>query len=88
MPNLYYVQVKSKFEEISKERMEPIGEFINIFDSTYLLYTDKSAKEIYEIISIDNESSIFVVKCNINEYYGRANKKVWEWIAEKKKLIR
>ena len=88
MSNLYYVQVKEQFQEISKDRMENIGDYINIFDTTYLLYTNKKSKEIYESISIDNESSVFIIQCNINEYYGWANKRVWAWLDEKKKLLR
>lgn len=90
MSNLFYVQVKEKFEEISQERMAVIGDFINIFDSTYFLFTQKSAKEVYEFISSDNESSILIISCNINhgDYYGRANKRVWTWLTEKRPNVK
>ena len=87
MSNLYYVQDKEQFQEISKDRMENIGDYINIFDTTYLLYTNKKSKEIYESISIDNESSVFIIQCNINDFYGRANKRVWQWLNEKKRFL-
>nr|WP_314370515.1 hypothetical protein [uncultured Acinetobacter sp.] len=86
MSNLYYVQVKDEVQEISKDRMRNIGDYINIFDTTYLLYTNKNSKEIYESIFIDDESSVFIIQCNINDYYGRANKRVWEWLREKERL--
>ncbi|MFN3075186.1 hypothetical protein ACK1JC_16550 [Acinetobacter sp. TY2] len=88
MYNLYYVQIKKEFEEISQERMANIGDFINIFDTTYLIVTEMSAKDIYNKISMNGESSIFIIQCNINEYYGWANKRVWAWLDEKKKLLR
>lgn len=83
MSNLYYVQVEEQYQKITQDKMRGIGDYINIFDSTYLLYTSKNSKEIYQNISIDEESSVFIIQCNIQEYYGRANKKVWEWLREK-----
>ena len=88
MSNLYYVQVKDEVQEISKDRMRNIGDYINIFDTTYLLYTNKNSKEIYESIFIDDESSVFIIQCNINDYYGRANKRVWEWLRENFFLVK
>jgi len=89
MSNLFYVQVKEKFEEIAQERMSIIGEFINVFDSTYLLLTDKDAKQVYEFISLNDDSSMFIIKCDIEKgsYYGRANKRVWDWIIKKRSMV-
>ncbi len=89
MANVFYVQIKEQFEEVSKDRMSHIGDYINIFDSTYFLFTNKSAKEVYEFISSDNESSILIMSCTINhgDYYGRANKRVWEWLTEKRSYL-
>lgn len=84
MSNIYIVQLRNEFQEISENRMSKIGDYINTFDSTYLLDTALSAKEIYEHLTIENEFNIFIIKCEIDQYYGYLNKKIWVWINDRK----
>lgn len=83
--NIYYVQVKNKLDDIAKERLESMGDCIEVFDTTYLIYTEENEKYIYERLSKDNELSIFIGQLRGSNYYGRANKRVWEWIQNKRK---
>lgn len=91
MYNLFYIQVRKSHDTLCQERMKSIGDFINVFDSSYLLVTNLNAENIYNILSAGVENSnIFIIKCDIDTgaYYGRTNKTVWAWINEQRPKVK
>lgn len=83
MHKVYYIQVQRVNAKLSEARMTALGNFINVYESTYLLSSKASAKEIFDLLSADlNNPTIMVMKCDITQgsYFGRANKAIWEWI--------
>lgn len=91
MPKVYHVQVQSTIKKPAEERLSVLGNYINLYNSNYLLLTDSSAQSIYEHLSAGLENpTILIFECNIkaNAYYGRANKAIWDWITEVRPKIK
>lgn len=61
-------------------------QYKHIMDSTWLISTTESAKEIYNRLSakIDNNDLIFISKVNANQYYGSLRgSDIWQWISDR-----
>lgn len=86
MANLYVVQASSEISSQVLERIKGIGDFIGTFGDNYLLSTDKSAKNIYEILTagVEQPFSIFITKIDSKDYWGHGKKSLWDWIKKNK----
>ena len=61
-------------------------EFKHIMDSTWLISTSESAKDIYNRLSakIDNNDLIFISKVNSAQYFGSLRGDgIWQWISDR-----
>ena len=68
-------------------RDKPVAEWDIREDGRIVGVTEElSAQEIYNRLSVGHDKdSIFVIELNVNNYWGRMNTKVWDYLKERKK---
>jgi hypothetical protein len=68
-----------------KEKIKALGSWMSYFKGFWLVETDKTAEEIYDILSNEiPETRILVLEINIRDYWGWMPKDAWEWIKKRK----
>lgn len=84
MKKIYLIQHNAE-TEVLNTRIKALGIWTKYFSDNWLVESDMSAKEIYNKISEGFEDkSIFVVEVDPNNYWGRMNTKVWDFIKNHK----
>ncbi|WP_298153894.1 hypothetical protein [Flavobacterium sp.] len=84
MKKIYLIQHNVQ-NEIVNNRIKALGAWTKYFSDNWLVESDLSAKEIYNKISEGFEQqSIFIVEVDLNNYWGRMNTKVWDFIRNHK----
>lgn len=75
---IYDPHIKDK---ILIDRIKSLGRNFSFWENHWLIDTDHSCKEIYNIITKDNfeSSSILITEIKDKEYWGRMQKSLWEW---------
>ena len=85
MTKIYLIQYNDE-NSTFENKIKSIGSWIKYFDDNWIVETNLSAKELYEKISIGNENkSIFIIELDKNNYWGRMNTKLWDYLKSKKK---
>lgn len=86
MKKTYLIQYNIPEDLNLKERIKALGSWMSYFNGFWLVETEKSTKEIYEILLNENtETRILILEITINDYWGWMPKDAWEWIAKRKK---
>ncbi len=82
MKKIYLLQYKKPTDAMIENRIKSISAtWIKYFDDNYIVETEKSSKEIYELLKVGFEdTSLFIIELNKTNYYGRMNTKVWDWL--------
>lgn len=70
-----------KYEELY-DKLRSFNGYNHIMDSTWLVCSDQSASDVFDIIKsvIDKNDNVFISKVNPNEYSGWLSQKKWDWI--------
>jgi len=85
MNKIYLIQYNED-NAAFENKLKSLGSWIKYFDDNWIVETTFSAKEVYEKISLGNENkSIFIIELDKNNYWGRMNSKVWEYLKNRKK---
>jgi hypothetical protein len=86
MKKTYLIQTSIKENEAFNERIKSLGTWLKYFSDNWIIESTLSATEIYNKLSIGHDKdSIFVIELNVNNYWGRMNTKVWDYLKERKK---
>lgn len=86
MKKIFLIQYNTKDDSGINEKIKALGSWMSYFTGFWLVESEKSAKEIYDIISIENsETRMLVLEITINDYWGWMPKDAWEWIKKRKK---
>ena len=84
MKKIYLIQHNVE-TEVLNNRIKALGVWTKYFSDNWLVESELSAKEIYNKISEGFENkNIFVVELDLNNYWGRMNTKVWDFIRNHK----
>ncbi len=84
MKKIYIIQHNIEAETFNN-RIKALGVWTKYFSDNWLIESELSAKEIYNKISEGYENeSIFIVEFDPNNYWGRMNTKVWDFIKNHK----
>lgn len=85
MKKIYIIIVSPELNNDKiRERIKMIGSNYIFWDNHWLVSSSETAKEIYQRLSAEefNLASIFVSEMNINNYFGRMNTTLWEWLTK------
>jgi len=68
------------YSEVFKVLMKS-GEWLEVLDSTWLIYTEMTPKELYERLSdhLSETDRLFIVEAG-KERFGCLSSQAWEWI--------
>lgn len=84
MNRLYIIQTDIKNNEVFNQRLKSLGGWMRYFSDNWIIESPLSAKEIYNQISVGYENeSIFIIEIQKNNYWGRMNKTVWDFLQKK-----
>ena len=85
MKKLYLIQYRNHNVTL-EQKIKSIGSWIKYLSDNYIVESELSAKEIYENISFkDDKNSLFIIELKGDNYYGRMNTKLWDYLKDKKK---
>jgi hypothetical protein len=85
MKKIYLIQSIIKDESFNN-RIKALGKWLKYFSDNWIVESTLTAKEIHERISIDHENErIFIIELNNQNYWGRMNTTVWDYLKERKK---
>ena len=86
MKKTYLIQTSIKENEAFNERIKSLGTWLKYFSDNWIIESTLSAQEIYNKLSVGHDKdSIFVIELNVNNYWGRMNTKVWDYLKERNK---
>ncbi len=81
MKKVYLIQYRISDNIAFENKVKSIGTWIKYFDDNWLVESTLSSKEIYEKLTVgNNDKSIFIIEVNTENYYGRMNTKVWDYL--------
>ncbi|ERK31565.1 hypothetical protein [Clostridium intestinale] len=66
------------------DRIRTLNDYYHVLDSTWLVSTNKTAKEVYSVLQPvgDTNDNILVIQVTSN-YWGWLPQKAWEWLSSK-----
>lgn len=86
MKKTYLIQTSIKDNEAFNDRIKSLGTWLKYFSENYIVESSLSAKEIYNKLSSGHEKdSIFIIELKTENYWGRMNTKVWDYLKARKK---
>ncbi len=84
MKKIFLVQY-SNTNVVFENRIKEFKTYAKIFNNSWLIATNNTPKQIYEIITFGFENqTIIIVEIQENNIYGRMNPQIWEWIRKAK----
>lgn len=82
----FLIQYNIKDDSQIKERIKTLGPWMSYFDGFWLVDSDKTSKEIFDIISQGIPSDYFLIlEINIKDYWGWMPPEAWTWLLKRKK---
>jgi len=86
MKRLYLIQYKPLNTSVLLEtRIKSIGAWVKFFESTWIVESTLTAEQIYAQFSVDfKDLSIIILEVKKENYFGRMNTTVWDYIKSKK----
>lgn len=84
MKRLYLIQHNVE-NEVLNNRIKAFGVWTKYFSDNWLIESELTAKEIYSKISEGLEDkNIIIIEVDPNNYWGRMNTKLWDFIKNHK----
>ena len=75
-------------DEIIKDRIRLLGEWLNYFQGNWMVYTTFSVKEVYEMLCDDMplnaQDKLLIMDVDLNNYYGALPPEAWQWLRGKR----
>ena len=86
MKKIYLVQYQITENVATFEnRMKLLGSWIKYFNNSWLVESELTAEKIYEKLSVDfKEASIIIIEIKKDNYFGRMNTSVWDYLKLRK----
>lgn len=86
MKKVYLIQYKTADNQIFESKIKLFDERVSYFTDNWMVSSELSAKEIYEKITEGNENkSIIVIEISTENFYGRMDPKIWNFLKAHKK---
>lgn len=86
MKKVYLIQYKTADNQIFESKIKLFDERVSYFTDNWIVSSELSAKEIYEKITEGNENkSIIVIEISTENFYGRMDPKIWNFLKAHKK---
>lgn len=86
MKKTYLIQTSLKENEAFNDRIKSLGNWLKYFSNNWIVESSLTAKEIYHKLASGHENeSFFIIELKTENYWGRMNTKVWEYLKERKK---
>lgn len=84
MDKIYLIQYKVKEDSVLKERIKSLGAWMHYFESSWIVASSLTAKQIYEKISVDYDKERFLImELSKENYWGVLPRDAWDWIAKR-----
>lgn len=84
MKKKYLIQFAPGENIVIDEKLKSLGKWIKYFENNFIIETIYNSKQIYEYLNINNPSKyVFIIEISVQNYYGRMNPKIWEFIKSK-----
>ncbi|ENA1807912.1 hypothetical protein ABF226_002363 [Flavobacterium psychrophilum] len=86
MKKIYLIQYKKGTNSMLEDRIKSISNnWIKYFDDNFIIESELKPSEIYNELKIGfEETNILVIEISKNNYYGRMNTSLWDWLKQKK----
>jgi hypothetical protein len=86
MKKVYLIQYNNSDSAIFENKVKALGSWIKYFGDNWLIESSLSSKEIYEKLSVGSQDkSVFIIEVDANNYYGRMNTKLWDYLQPRRK---
>ena len=86
MKKVYLIQYKTADNQIFESKIKLFDERVSYFADNWMVSSELSAKEIYEKITEGNENkSIIVIEISTENFYGRMDPKIWNFLKAHKR---
>ncbi|CEN46484.1 hypothetical protein ACI760_08030 [Capnocytophaga canimorsus] len=85
MKKLYLIQCNLSDDPFFENRIKNLGNWVKYFKNNFIVSSSLNPQQIYNNLAEGYENaSIFIIELNVNNYYGRMNTKVWEFLKKNK----
>jgi hypothetical protein len=86
MKKVYLIQYSLDNSEAFESRLKKLGSWVKYFSDNWIIESELSAEEIYKKLSAGyEEQNILIMEIDSNNYYGRMNTKLWEYLKPRRK---
>lgn len=86
MKKVYLIQYNSVDNQLFENKVKSLGEWVKYFSDNWIVSSELSAQEIYDKITEGFENkSIIIIEMSTENYYGRMDPKIWNFLKMNKK---
>ncbi|WP_271407393.1 hypothetical protein [Tenacibaculum soleae] len=86
MKKAYLIQYNIADSEAFETRLKKIGPWVKYFSDNWIVESELNAEELYKKLYVGYEDkSILVIQIDSNNYYGRMNTKLWDYLKPRRK---
>jgi hypothetical protein len=86
MKKVYLIQYHSVDNQLFENKVKSLGEWVKYFSDNWIVSSELSAQEIYDKITEGFENkSIIIIEMSTENYYGRMDPKIWNFLKMNKK---
>ncbi|MEO0037692.1 MAG: hypothetical protein RIQ59_903 [Bacteroidota bacterium] len=86
MKKVYLIQYHSVDNQLFETKVKSLGEWVKYFSDNWIVSSELSAQEIYDKITEGFENkSIIIIEMSTENYYGRMDPKIWNFLKMNKK---
>lgn len=86
MTKLYLIQYRTHSISL-EEKIKSLGSWVKYFSDNWIVESELSSNEIYQKLSFENDkNSLLIIELKGENYYGRMNTKLWEYLKKRRKL--
>lgn len=85
MKKVYLIQYNMSDNQIFENKVKSLGDWVKYFSDNWIVSSELSAQKIYEKLTDGNDNkSIIIIELSTENYYGRMNPKVWDFLKSNK----
>jgi hypothetical protein len=86
MKKVYLIQYHNVDNQLFENKVKSLGEWVKYFSDNWIVSSELSAQEIYDKITEGFENkSIIIIEMSTENYYGRMDPKIWNFLKMNKK---
>lgn len=88
MGKFFFITYSENIEnaQLLRDRIKQYDDYINFLDNNWFVYSDDSAQVIYKKLSKGEfeDDLILVMAVDLQDYWGRLTKDVWDWLKKER----